>query len=53
LAARLRRTASCQVEWPQPILPETIIPAMQGVDPSTVVSCPLDGEPNATIISQI
>ena len=35
------------------MLPEAIVPAMQGVDPSTVVSCSLGGEPNVTIISQI
>ena len=35
------------------MLPQAIVPAMQGVVPSVVVSCSLDGEPNATIISQI
>ena len=35
------------------MLPEAIVPAMQGVVPATVVSCSLGGEPNTTIISQI
>ena len=35
------------------MLPQAIVPAMQGVVPSVVVSCSLDGEPNATIISQV
>ena len=35
------------------MLPQAIVPAMQGVVPSVVVSCSLGGEPNATIISQI
>ncbi len=34
-------------------LPEAIKPAMQGVIPSTIVSCSLDGTPNVTFISQV
>jgi hypothetical protein len=35
------------------ILPDEIKPAMQGVIPSHVVTCSLDGTPNATAISQV
>ena len=35
------------------MLPEEIKPAMQGLVPSTLVSCSLEGEPNATEISQV
>lgn len=35
------------------ILPDEIKPAMQGVIPSHVVTCALDGTPNATTISQV
>ena len=35
------------------MLPDEIKPAMQGVIPSVVVTCSLDGEPNTTIISQV
>jgi hypothetical protein len=35
------------------MLPEEIKPAMQGLVPSTLVSCSLDGEPNTTEISQV
>jgi uncharacterized protein len=35
------------------ILPEEIKPAMQGVLPSHLVTCALDGAPNATVISQV
>jgi hypothetical protein len=36
-----------------PMLPDEIIPAMQGVLPSHVVTCSRDGEPNASVISQV
>ena len=35
------------------ILPDEIKPAMQGVLPSHVVTCALDGTPNATVVSQV
>ena len=35
------------------VLPEAIKPAMQGLIPSIIVSCALDGTPNVTFISQI
>jgi hypothetical protein len=35
------------------MLPDEIKPAMQGLVPSTLVSCSLDGEPNTTKISQV
>jgi len=35
------------------ILPDEIKPAMQGVVPSHVVTCALDGTPNITTVSQI
>ena len=35
------------------MLPEKIKPAMQGLVPSTLVSCSHEGEPNATEISQV
>lgn len=35
------------------ILPNEIKPAMQGVLPSHVVTCALDGTPNATVVSQV
>jgi len=35
------------------VLPDEIKPAMQGVIPSSVVTCSLDGVPNATTISQV
>ncbi len=35
------------------MLPEEIKPAMQGLIPSTLVSCSLEGEPNTTEISQV
>ena len=35
------------------ILPDEIKPAMQGVIPSHVVTCSLDGTPNVTTISQV
>ena len=34
-------------------LPEDINPAMQGIIPSLVVTCDLDGTPNITSISQV
>jgi hypothetical protein len=35
------------------VLPDEIKPAMQGVFPSVIVTCSLDGEPNTTVISQV
>ena len=35
------------------MLPDEIKPAMQGLIPSTLVSCSLEGEPNTTEISQV
>jgi hypothetical protein len=35
------------------ILPDEIKPAMQGVIPSHVVTCALDGTPNVTVVSQV
>ena len=35
------------------MLPEEIKPCMQGVIPSTIVTCSLDGVPNVTDISQV
>ncbi len=35
------------------ILPDEIKPAMQGVIPSHVVTCALNGTPNATVVSQV
>ena len=35
------------------ILPNEIKPAMQGVLPSHVVTCALDGTPNSTVVSQV
>jgi hypothetical protein len=35
------------------ILPDEIKPAIQGVVPSHVVTCALDGTPNATVVSQV
>ncbi len=35
------------------VLPAAIKPAMQGIVPSIIVSCSLDGMPNATFISQV
>jgi len=35
------------------MLPDEIKPAMEGVIPSTIVSCSLAGEPNATDILQV
>jgi hypothetical protein len=35
------------------ILPDEIKPAMQGVIPSHVVTCALDGTPNITVVSQV
>ena len=35
------------------MLPDDIKPAMQGVYPSFVYTCALDGEPNMTVISQV
>jgi hypothetical protein len=35
------------------VLPDEIKPAMQGVLPSHVVTCALDGTPNATVVSQV
>jgi hypothetical protein len=35
------------------MLPDEIRPAMQGVTPSTIVTCSLDGVPNVTDISQV
>ncbi|MGH8007625.1 MAG: pyridoxamine 5'-phosphate oxidase family protein [Candidatus Binatia bacterium] len=35
------------------MLPDEIKPAMQGVIPSHVVTCALDGTPNATVVSQV
>ncbi|MGE0734448.1 MAG: pyridoxamine 5'-phosphate oxidase family protein [Alphaproteobacteria bacterium] len=35
------------------MLPEEIKPAMQGVYPSTIVTCSLSGVPNVTDISQV
>lgn len=34
-------------------LPPEILPAMQGVIPSHVVTCAADGTPNASVISQV
>ena len=34
-------------------LPDEILPAMQGVIPSHVVTCSAGGEPNASVISQV
>lgn len=35
------------------ILPDEIKPAMQGVIPSDVATCSIDGTPNVTVISQV
>jgi hypothetical protein len=35
------------------MLPDEIKPAMQGVIPSHVVTCALDGTPNVTVVSQV
>ena len=35
------------------MLPDEIRPAMEGVTPSTIVTCSLAGEPNTTNISQV
>ena len=35
------------------ILPDEIKPAMQGVFPSHLVTCSRDGEPNASVLSQV
>jgi hypothetical protein len=35
------------------MLPDEIKPAMQGIFPSTVVTCSADGKPNVTVISQV
>ena len=35
------------------VLPDEIKPAMQGVIPCHIVTCSLDGTPNATTISQV
>jgi uncharacterized protein len=35
------------------VLPDEIKPAMEGVIPSHVVTCSLDGTPNTTVISQV
>ena len=35
------------------MLPDEIKSAMQGVLPSVVITCSLDGTPNATVISQV
>ena len=35
------------------ILPDEIKPAMQGVIPSQVATCALDGTPNVTVVSQV
>lgn len=35
------------------MLPDEIKSAMQGVVPSVIVSCALDGTPNTTVISQV
>lgn len=35
------------------ILPDEIKPAMQGVIPSQVVTCSLDGTPNVAVVSQV
>ena len=35
------------------MLPDEIKPAMQGVFPSVIVTCSLDGEPNTTVVSQV
>ena len=35
------------------VLPDETKPAMQGVIPSTVATCSIDGTPNATVISQV
>jgi hypothetical protein len=35
------------------MLPEEIKPCMQGIIPSTIVTCSLDGVPNVTDISQV
>ncbi len=34
-------------------LPDEIKPAMQGIIPSHLVTCALDGTPNATVVSQV
>lgn len=35
------------------ILPDEIKPAMQGVIPSQIATCSLDGAPNVTVVSQV
>jgi hypothetical protein len=35
------------------VLPDEIKPAMQGVIPSHLVTCSRDGEPNASVLSQV
>jgi hypothetical protein len=35
------------------MLPNEIIPALQGAVPSVIVTCSLEGEPNTTSVSQI
>ena len=35
------------------MITEEMKPAMQGMVPSTIVTCALDGTPNATVISQV
>lgn len=34
-------------------LPAEVMPALQGAIPATIVTCGLDGEPNATTVSQV
>jgi hypothetical protein len=35
------------------MLPDAILPAMQGVFPSIIATCDLDGTPNTTVISKV
>jgi hypothetical protein len=35
------------------MLSQEILPALQGAVPSVIVTCSLDGEPNATAVSQV
>ena len=35
------------------VLPQEILPALQGAIPASIVTCALDGEPNVTTVSQV
>lgn len=35
------------------VLPQEIIPCLQGVMPACIVTCSLDGTPNTTLVSQV